>query len=341
MEMRKHLIFVYTPNKAMIGMRRGRFAPTPSGRLHIGNVRTALLAWLQMRSAGGAFILRMEDIDKPRSRAKLAEAIIEDLRWLGIDWDEGPDVGGVFGPYVQSRREQRYEEAIVRLTSEGRLYPCYCSRAELAAIASAPHGLSSEGPAYPGNCRHLTARERVARAAVKSPSLRFAMPERPLHFVDALMGTQYFSAGAGGDFVVKRADGIYGYQLAVIIDDAAMKITDVLRGSDLLDSTPRQLSLYEALDLPAPGFAHVPLLFGPDGQRLAKRGDVIMVAGMRAAGVRPESIIGWLAYWSGLLDRPEPAKASELIAEFGLANVPKEPVVVTEEALRMLVGDSR
>lgn len=317
-------------------MRRGRFAPTPSGKLHIGNARTALLAWLHMRSVGGAFILRMEDIDKPRTKPELAGLMIDDLRWLGLDWDEGPDVGGPCGPYVQSMREPMYDEAVERLKRDGWLYPCYCSRAELSAIASAPHGLSSEGPAYPGTCRHRTPEEQTVKAAVKTPSLRFAMPDRPVRFVDVLLGEQRFDAGSGGDFVVKRADGIFGYQLAVVIDDAAMGITDVLRGSDLLDSTPRQISLYEALGRPVPRFAHVPLLFGPDGRRLAKRDDGIMLATMRTSGTSPETVVGWLAYWSGLTDRPEPVKASELVPAFDLSNVSEQPVTVTEEVLRVL-----
>lgn len=318
--------------------RRGRFAPTPSGPLHIGNARTALLAWLQMRSAGGTFVLRMENIDKPRSRPALAMQIVDDLRWLGLDWEEGPDVGGPYGPYVQSMREDLYESALEKLRGDGLLYPCYCSRAELAAIASAPHGLSSEGPVYPGTCRTLAPELLAAKAAVKPPSLRFIVPDATIRFDDAVAGAQIASAAAGGDFVVRRADGLYGYQLAVVVDDAAMRITDVLRGDDLLDSTPRQLMLYEALGLPAPRFAHVPLLVGSDGRRLSKRDGAISVAEMRAAGTAPERIVGWLAYWSGLTDKPEPVKAAELIAGFDLARVPKEPVTVTEAALRDLSG---
>lgn len=318
-------------------MKRGRFAPTPSGELHIGNARTALLAWLHIRHAGGQFVLRMEDIDKPRSRPELARGIVSDLRWLGLDWDEGPDVGGPYAPYEQSAREALYEEALRRLVADGRVYPCYCSRAELAAIASAPHGLTSEGPAYPGTCRSLTAVERAARAAAKTPSLRFAMPERPCAFDDMAAGRQLFAAGAGGDFVVRRADGIIAYQLAVVVDDAAMGITDVLRGWDLLDSTPRQLALYEALGWPAPRFAHVPLLYGADGQRLAKRHGAVSLPALRAAGARPERVVGCLAYASGLLDRPEPATPAELVAGFDLARVPREQVQVGDELLRLLV----
>ncbi|MEF3302034.1 tRNA glutamyl-Q(34) synthetase GluQRS [Paenibacillus sp. GYB003] len=316
--------------------RRGRFAPTPSGRLHIGNARTALIAWLHTRAAGGRFVLRMEDIDKPRSRPEFAEQIVADLRWLGLDWDEGPDVGGPHGPYEQSKRESLYEQTLQRLEQSGLLYPCYCSRAELAAIASAPHGLDAEGPAYPGTCRRLAPAERAARAAVKTPSLRFAMPDRAIAFDDMAAGRQNAPAGTGGDFVVKRADGIYGYQLAVVADDAAMGITDVVRGADLLDSTPRQIALYEALGLPVPRFGHVPLLLGPDGRRLAKRDDAIMVASMRAAGVQPEKVVGWLAYWSGLIAQPEPVSAWELVPGFDIAKVPPEPVAVTDRALREL-----
>ncbi|GMK42522.1 glutamyl-Q tRNA(Asp) synthetase [Paenibacillus sp. CCS19] len=317
-------------------MKRGRFAPTPSGLMHIGNARTALLSWLQIRSAGGQFILRIEDIDKPRSKPHYAEQALSDLRWLGLDWDEGPDIGGPFAPYVQSEREDSYESALSHLLEQGKLYPCFCSRAELQAIASAPHGLSSEGPAYPGLCRHFSASEREERAAAKQPSLRFAMPDHPVHYIDEAAGPQAFAAGAGGDFVVRRADGIISYQLAVVIDDAAMGITDVLRGYDLLDSTPRQLLLYEALGLTPPRFAHVPLLLGTDGNRLAKRHGAISLASIRERMLPPELIVGALAAWSGLHDRAEPIAASELIHSFNLNDVPTEPIVVDDATLKLL-----
>lgn len=317
-------------------MKRGRFAPTPSGLMHIGNAWTALLSWLQIRQAGGQFVLRMEDVDKPRSKPAFAEQILEDLRWLGIDWDEGPDVGGSYAPYTQSEREEMYEAALQRLIREGWLYPCYCSRAELMAIASAPHGLSSEGPVYPGLCRPLTAEERRAKSAVKDPSYRFAMPDRPIAFDDLIAGHQHFDAGFGGDFVVKRADGIIGYQLAVVVDDAAMEITDVLRGRDLLDSTPRQLLLYEALGLQPPQFAHVPLICGPDGERLSKRDKSITLASIREAGTTAEQLVGVLAYLGGMIDRPEAVQAGELLESFPIEKVPKQPVVLSEGLLRRL-----
>jgi glutamyl-tRNA synthetase len=316
-------------------MQRGRFAPTPSGELHIGNARTALLAWLQMRQAGGAVVLRIEDIDKPRTRPQLASQILADLAWLGLDWDEGPDVGGPYAPYVQSEREALYQGALHRLQAGGWLYPCYCSRAHLMTIASAPHGLATEGPRYPGTCRHLTPQEREAHAT-RPHSLRFAMREHPITFDDLVLGTQRFDAGAGGDFVVHRADGLFGYQLAVMIDDAAMQITDVLRGADLLDSTPRQIALYDALGLPIPRFAHLPLLYYADGQRLSKRHSAVTLASLRAGGARPEQVVGHLAYLSGLLARPEAVKATDLIPSFRLELVPRGPVTVSPDLLRRL-----
>lgn len=307
--------------------------------MHIGNARTALLAWLQARHAGGQFVLRMEDIDKPRSRPELARQMLADLRWLGLNWDEGPDVGGPCGSYVQSERLARYEAALAKLTADGWLYTCYCSRAELMAIASAPHGLAEEGPRYPGTCRHLTPTQRAEKAATgKVPSLRFAMPDEPVCFTDGVAGSQTAEPGAGGDFVVRRADGIIGYQLAVVVDDAAMGITDVLRGWDLLDSTPRQICLYRALGLSAPRFAHAPLLYGPDGQRLSKRHGSVTVAGMREGGAAPEQVVGYLAFLSGLLDRPEAVAAADLIAGFDLGRVPTHPVIVTEANLALMAG---
>ncbi len=309
-------------------MKRGRFAPTPSGPIHIGNAWTALLCWLQVRSAQGQFVLRIEDIDQARSRKAFADLILKDLSWLGLDWDEGPDVGGPYGPYVQSARISRYEEAFKRLLNQSRLYPCYCSRAELLKIASAPHGLASEGPSYPGTCSSLTAEQRAQKAAVKAPSFRFRLPQTELHFTDLLAGRQSYAPGTGGDFVVKRADGVIAYQLAVVLDDADMHITDVWRGGDLLDSTPRQLLLYEALGLKAPQFAHVPLICNDDGSRLSKRNASLNIRSLREAGVRPQKIIGLFAYLAGMNDRLEPMQARELIAHFECSALPREPVIL-------------
>ncbi|QAY65693.1 tRNA glutamyl-Q(34) synthetase GluQRS [Paenibacillus protaetiae] len=317
---------------------RGRFAPTPSGEMHIGNAWTALLAWLQIRRAGGTFILRMEDIDKPRSRPHLAAQALDDLRWLGLDWDEGPDIGGPSSPYTQSERLPYYEEALHTLEQNGLLYPCFCSRAELLAVASAPHGLSSEGPAYAGTCRHLSDEERRQKALSKTPSLRFRMPDEPVTVDDGIAGLQHFPAGAGGDFVVKRADGIISYQLAVVVDDALMGITDVLRGYDLMDSTPRQLMLYRALGYTAPRFAHVPLFMGTDGKRLAKRHGDLSIAALHAKGIPPERITGWLAALAGLAEPGESIAASQLIERFELGALPKEPIVITEEKMKSLLG---
>jgi len=310
-------------------MIRGRFAPTPSGQLHIGNLYTALLAWLQVRSEGGVFALRMEDIDRPRCKPQWAELALTDLRWFGLDWDEGPDVGGPYGPYTQSERLALYADAFRRLSESGRLYPCYCSRAELAALASAPHGLMSEGPAYPGTCRSLSDAERKARAETKAPSYRFAVPDRAsVEFADGIRGPITFPPGYGGDFVVKRADGIFGYQLAVVVDDAAMDVTHVLRGDDLLDSTPRQLWLYEALGLKPPRFAHVPLLCDASGERLSKRHRSLSAAELRGAGVRPETLVGAVACAAGLIDRAEPTTPRELIAHFSLDKLPNGPATL-------------
>ncbi|WP_338131257.1 tRNA glutamyl-Q(34) synthetase GluQRS [Cohnella rhizosphaerae] len=274
---------------------RGRFAPTPSGRLHLGNAMTALLAWLQIRSAGGEIVLRLEDLDRQRCKPELASQLPGELKWLGLDWDEGPDVGGPHAPYEQSRRTAQYERILDELQRQGRLYPCYCSRADLQAAASAPHGLDAEGPAYPGTCRKLTALERTERALRKTPSLRFAMNEEATYrFHDGIAGETTFAGASGGDFVVRRADGIVAYQLAVVADDIEMEITDVLRGWDLLDSTPRQLALYEALGSPPPRFAHSPLLLGGDGSRLSKRHGAVSLTELRDRfGVRPERLLGF------------------------------------------------
>ncbi|CAM3998825.1 tRNA glutamyl-Q(34) synthetase GluQRS [Alicyclobacillus pomorum] len=315
--------------------RRGRFAPTPSGQLHIGNAYTALLAWLQMRSADGLFVLRMEDIDKPRCKPELADLVMEDLRWLGIDWDEGPDVGGPVGPYTQSQREDLYQAVFEKLLRDGWIYPCFCSRADRMAIASAPHGLSSTNM-FACRCRTLTSQQRVEKSAVKVPCYRFRMPDAPVHFVDAIAGPQLVPAGHSRDLILKRADGVFGYQLAVVVDDATMGITDVLRGWDLLDSTPLQQMLYKALGWEAPQFAHVPLLCDSDGRRLSKRSGSIAIASMRKAGVAPEQVIGLLAFISGLHDRLEPMKAVDLISVFTLDKVPRGVIKVSEDVLQFV-----
>ncbi|WP_223067432.1 tRNA glutamyl-Q(34) synthetase GluQRS [Paenibacillus caui] len=318
-------------------MLRGRFAPTPSGAMHLGNAKIALLSWLQVRSAGGVFVLRIEDIDVQRSRPHLIQSIIDDMKWLGLDWDEGPGKGGPYGPYTQSERLERYEDALQKLQQKGRLYPCYCSRAELLSVAGAPHGLASEGAPYPGTCRALTQEERAVRERRKKPAIRFALKDEQYTVQDGIAGPHSFPKGSGGDFIVKRADGMYSYQLAVTIDDAAMRITHVLRGDDLLDSTPRQLALYEALNLAPPRFAHAPLIMGEDGHRLAKRHGDLSLSFLRSTGVQPQKVIGWLAFISGLTDRPEPLQPSDLTSGFELHSISKTPFTLTQQMNRELL----
>ncbi len=297
---------------------RGRFAPSPTGPIHLGTARTALVAWLAARAAKGAFVLRVEDLDAPRVRPGALERMLEDLCWLGLDWDEGPDVGGPFGPYLQSERLALYDAAIARLESSGHLFRCTCSRKEIESIASAPHG--EEGPLYPGTCR-------LAPSHPERPAaLRFRLPGTE-GFVDGVHGPIEAGLGAG-DFVVRRADGVFAYQLAVVVDDLAMGITEVVRGDDLLLSTPRQLALIHALGGEAPRYAHVPLVLGPDGQRLAKRHGKVTVAEQRESGVSPEALVGRLACSLGLCSDDRPVRAEELLEGFALSRLSRAPAAM-------------
>jgi glutamyl-tRNA synthetase len=308
-------------------MVRGRFAPSPTGELHLGNLRTALLAWLQVRAAGGRFVMRVEDLDRGRVRPGMMEAQLADLRWLGLEWDEGPDVGGGFAPYLQSQRQERYEAALRRLAGQGLLYECFCSRRDIAAASSAPHGPAEEGPRYPGSCGALSA-DALAQRAGSAAALRMRVSPGEVCFDDLLFGPVCFTpAEETGDFVVRRKDGIAAYQLAVVVDDAAMEITHVLRGADLLSSTARQLLLYDALDLPPPEWLHVPLLLGPDGERLSKRHGAVTLREVREAGLHPEAVVGWLAASCGLAEPGEELTAAELIPRFSPTRLTREATI--------------
>lgn len=272
--------------------------------------------------------MRVEDLDPGRVRPGVQQMQLDELRWLGLDWDEGPDLGGPHAPYVQSRRQADYEAALLRLAERGVLYACGCSRREIAAAASAPHA-GEEGPRYPGTCRH----RRVAAGALPPPgvALRVRIPDAEVRFLDQLGGPQRFRPAAEtGDFVVRRKDGVAAYQLAVVVDDAAMRITHVVRGADLLPSTARQLLLYRWLGLAPPAWLHVPLLLGPDGERLAKRHGAVSLDEVRAAGVRPEMVLGWLAATCGMAEPEEALSAVELIARF--ATLPRPAASVRSGA---------
>lgn len=296
---------------------RGRYAPSPTGDLHLGNLRTALLAWLFARCAGGQFVMRIEDLDRPRVRPAATQRMLDDLRWLGLDWDEGPDVGGPYAPYVQSQRQEIYDLYLQRLVDAGLVYPCYCSRAEIARVASAPQG--PEGTRYPGTCRHLTPQQRRQHQAnSRRPSLRFRVDDqRIVSFTDLLAGPMEQQVQqAVGDFIVCRSDGIFAYQFAVVVDDALMHINQVVRGADLLPSTARQILLYEALGFPVPTFAHVPLVLDEQGKRLSKREQSAGLEPLRAAGATPEQVVGWLAADCGLVDRGEEISTKGLINRY-------------------------
>ncbi|MDP7061849.1 MAG: tRNA glutamyl-Q(34) synthetase GluQRS [Planctomycetota bacterium] len=292
----------------------GRLAPSPTGVLHLGNARSFLLAWLDIRARGGSILLRIEDLDGPRVRAGAEQAAIEDLQWLGLDWDV---------PLVrQSERLPLYRQALQQLQKAGRAYRCICSRKDVEQAASAPH-LGEEGPIYPGTCKQGIAGVEHALP----PNYRFHVAPSNTRFHDRFVGdVAYNVAEQLGDFVIWKRDDEPAYQLAVVVDDAAMGITDVLRGDDLLSSAARQTQVYEALGLSLPNFAHTPLIVGKDGRRLAKRHGDTSLHAFREQGVAAETVVGWLAWKSGLQDSPAPVTAAELVSVFDLQKVPQRQI---------------
>ena len=302
---------------------RGRFAPSPSGRMHLGNAWSALLAWLSVRSRGGVMVLRLEDLDPDRCKRPLCDGVEEDLRWLGLEWDEGGSAGG--DAYYQSQRGTYYQAALDRLQKMQLLYPCFCTRGQLHA-PNAPHRSDGE-VIYPGTCRDLTEREREERAKTRRPALRIRVPDQVIQFTDLLQGEYRENLARDcGDFILRRSDGVFAYQLAVVVDDGLMGINQVVRGSDLLTSTPRQIFLQRLLGYSTPEYCHVPLLCAPDGRRLSKREADLTLDSLRASGVRPEEIVGRLACCAGLIDRPEPISARELIPLFDLRKLPRRDI---------------
>jgi glutamyl-tRNA synthetase len=287
----------------------GRYAPSPTGDLHLGNLRTALLAWLFARSQGGRFLMRMEDLDRGRVRERFYDRQLADLAALGIDWD---------GPVErQSERLERYEHALARLDA----YPCWCTRAEIREAASAPHGELPEG-AYPGTCRELTAAQRTERERSGRPlALRLRAGGARVEFDDELHGRQ---SGVVDDFVLRRGDGAFAYNLAVVVDDAGQGVDQVVRGDDLLDSTPRQVLLARMLGAPPRRYAHVPLVLGPDGARLAKRHGAVTLDDRRALGETPPDVLALLAGTLGL----KGSTPAELVEEFDPRRLPREPTVL-------------
>ncbi|MES1209525.1 MAG: tRNA glutamyl-Q(34) synthetase GluQRS [Pseudomonadota bacterium] len=311
-------------------MNRGRFAPSPTGLLHLGNARTALLAWLDARARGGTFVMRVEDLDRARVQRGAEAHQLEDLRWLGLDWDEGPDLGGPFAPYRQSERTARYDAAIEQLLAGGRAFLCACSRADVARAATAPHdGEADQEPRYPGTCRGQAPVEIRARAAGqgRAPAVRFVGRGERIAFTDEVYGLTESEPGGVDDFVLRRADGTAAYQLAVVVDDAAMRITRVVRGADLLRSTPRQIALGRALELPIPAFAHVPLVVTAGGERLAKRTRPASLKTLRDGGVPATRVVGLLAASAGM-GGGAPLEPKQLLAGFDLARLPREPAVL-------------
>jgi glutamyl-tRNA synthetase len=309
---------------------RGRLAPSPTGAQHVGNARTYLISWLAARAAGGQIVLRIEDIDSPRIKPGAAAQVRDDLSWLGLDWDEQP--------IVQSDRLALYEAALKALQERELVYPCTCSRSDVENAASAPHA-GHEAPPYPGTCASL----RVADARELSDrphSWRFRANTGAIEYRDGFRGiTHVDQRAAGGDFVVWKSAGTPAYQLAVVVDDADSGVTEVIRGDDLVPSTPRQLLLYQALGFAPPRFVHVPLVVGPDGRRLAKRHGDTRLSSLREAGVRAEALLSLLAWSCGWLDRIEPVSASDLIARFRLDKIPRSPFILESRLLREIGYD--
>ena len=299
-----------------------RFAPSPTGYLHLGNVRTALFNTFLARRRGGQFLLRIEDTDRERSRPEYVAALLEDLHWLGLDWQEGPEVGGARGPYAQSERAAIYADYYQRLETTGQAYPCFCTPAELALSRKAQLS-AGRPPRYAGTCARLSEAERCARLERGlQPTLRFRVPAgRTVEFTDRVRGLQRFASDDIGDFVIRRADGTPQFFFANAVDDALMGITHVLRGEDHLANTPRQLLLLEALELPAPEYGHLALIIGADGGPLSKREGDLSLRELRAAGYLPEALLNYLARLGHVYDRDEWLEPAELAAGFALEHL--------------------
>ena len=295
----------------------GRFAPSPSGRMHLGNLWSCLLAWLSARSAGGRMVLRLEDLDPDRCRPEYCTQVMRDLEWLGLDWDNEP--------VYQSQRFDLYRDCFDRLARQGLIYPCYCTRSERLA-ASAPH--RSDGVAlYDGRCRHLTTEQAEEFARTRRPAWRVAVPQKEISFDDLCMGQYHQRLDREcGDFILRRSDGVYAYQLAVVVDDALMGVTQVVRGSDLLDSTHRQIWLNETLGFSVPEYAHVPLLLAPDGRRLSKRDRDQELGQLQAHFTAPE-LVGRLAHLAGLIPEYAPVTPAQLVPLFSWGKIHKTDLI--------------
>ena len=307
----------------------GRFAPSPTGDLHVGSALAALAAWASVRRRRGRFVWRVEDLDGPRTVPGAADRQMHDARWLGLDWDEGPDMGGPHGPYRQSERSDVYEAALRRLAEGGHLFPCRVSRRDLRELASAPHGADGLPP-YPPSLRPsaLAAGWFDDPAAVADAALRFRVPAGEVAVADRVAGRLVEDVRQSvGDIVLRRRDGVYAYQLAVVVDDLAMGVTEVVRGMDLRDSTARQVLLIGALGGAVPTYAHVPLLVEADGEKLSKRAESLTLGALREAGVAPEALVGWLAAALGQGDLG-PRTPAEVAATFDLGRVPSAPIAV-------------
>ena len=299
----------------------GRFAPTPSGRMHLGNVFAALIAWLSVRSRGGFLVLRMEDLDTQRTSAEFAETLRRDLLWLGLDWD--------LETQPQSQRGPVYDRYFEKLMDWGLLYPCYCTRSQLHNV-NAPH-LSDGTYVYPGTCRDLTDAQRAAMNRL--PAWRVRVPNRVYSFRDLSRGPYAQNIATDcGDFVVRRADGIYVYQLAVTVDDGEAGVTEVVRGMDLQGSSPRQMYLQELFGFPHPQYGHVPMLMAPDGRRLSKR-DRDLDLGILQTRCTPEKILGTLAASAGIIPQYEPISARELSREFSWEKLRQEDIYLDTSRL--------
>ena len=313
----------------------GRLAPSPTGGLHLGHARTFLIAWLTARRKAGRVVLRIEDLDSSRVRADALATALVDLRWLGLDWDEGPDVGGPSAPYVQSQRSSLYDRALETLKATESIYPCTCSRADVERAASAPHA-ADEGPTYPGTCAHRSAADAVALEN-RSFAWRFRVPPGPMAWDDLFMGrVELDPSRLGGDFIVARNGAGYSYQLAVVVDDDSMGVNQVIRGADLVPSTPRQILLFRRLNRPIPTFGHVPLAVDFDGRRLAKRDGSLKLSALRAAGVDPRRLAGSLIHSCGWWESVVPMAPREATDLCEPRRLSAEPWVVTPEWLESL-----